>query len=302
MVFYYPILSMVNEFWIDRRGFAYGILCSASGVSGAVMPFVLASLLDKYGYATTLRAVAVGLLVLTGPLIPLLQGRLPESNVIGAASRTDWSFLTGSLFWVYSVSNIAMGLGYFFPALYLPSYASSNLLSATKGAALLSVMSVAQVFGQISFGYLSDRRISISLLAALTTFAASVAVFTSWGLAHTFDVLVVFALIYGFFAAGYTAMWGRMGTAVGSDPAAAFAAFGLLNFGKGVGNVLAGPISGALISGASSMSGYGSSRYKAVVLFTGSCMLFSGIVAMLDLVRPIVRAMKACVGGSARMS
>lgn len=45
VVFYYPILSMVNEFWIERRGFAYGILCSASGVSGAAMPFCLAALL-----------------------------------------------------------------------------------------------------------------------------------------------------------------------------------------------------------------------------------------------------------------
>ncbi|KAK4619524.1 MFS-type transporter pynF [Fulvia fulva] len=293
VIFYYPILSMVNEFWIDRRGFAYGILCSASGVSGAVMPFVLAAMLGEYGYATTLRAVAIALLVLTGPLIPLLRGRLPESTVVGASGRTDWSFLSGSLFWVYSISNIAMGLGYFFPALYLPSYASSNLMSATQGAALLSAMSVAQVFGQISFGYLSDRKMPISLLAALTTFTASVAVFTSWGLAHTFGLLLLFAIIYGFFAAGYTAMWGRMGTAVSSDPAASFAAFGLPNFGKGVGNVLAGPISGALISGATNVNGYGSSRYKAAVIFTGSCMLFSGIVATLDLMRPIGRAMKS---------
>ncbi|EME41766.1 hypothetical protein DOTSEDRAFT_73984 [Dothistroma septosporum NZE10] len=293
VIFYYPILSMVNEFWIDRRGFAYGILCSASGVSGTAMPFVLSSLLNKYGYAATLRAVAIGLLVLTGPLIPLLKGRLPVSSAVGVSERTDWTFLKGSLFWVYSVSNIAMGLGYFFPALYLPSYAGSNLINATKGAALLSCMSVAQVFGQISFGYLSDRKLPISLLAALTTFAASAAVFTSWGLAHTFEVLVVFALIYGFFAAGYTAMWGRMGTAVSRDPAASFAAFGLLNLGKGVGNVLAGPISGLLISGVGTTSGYGSSRYKAVVLFTGCCMLFSGVVAMLDLARPVIRAVKA---------
>ena len=32
-VFYYPIISMVNEYWSARRGMAYGILCSASGVS-----------------------------------------------------------------------------------------------------------------------------------------------------------------------------------------------------------------------------------------------------------------------------
>jgi hypothetical protein len=80
LVFYYPILSMVNEYWIARRGMAYGILCGASGVSGSVMPFALLTLLAKYGYRTTLRAVAVALTLLTGPLIPLLKGRLPPSG------------------------------------------------------------------------------------------------------------------------------------------------------------------------------------------------------------------------------
>ncbi|THV65571.1 major facilitator superfamily transporter, partial [Aureobasidium pullulans] len=39
LIFYYPILSMVDEYWIAKRGMAYGILCAASGFSGAFMPF-----------------------------------------------------------------------------------------------------------------------------------------------------------------------------------------------------------------------------------------------------------------------
>jgi hypothetical protein len=44
LIFYYPILSMVNEYWVARRGMAYGILCGASGLSGTVMPFVIQAL------------------------------------------------------------------------------------------------------------------------------------------------------------------------------------------------------------------------------------------------------------------
>jgi hypothetical protein len=44
------------------------------------MPFVLQALLSRYGYRTTLRAVAVALTLLTGPLIPLLKGRVPSSR------------------------------------------------------------------------------------------------------------------------------------------------------------------------------------------------------------------------------
>jgi hypothetical protein len=209
ILFYYPILSMVNEYWIVRRGFAYGLLCSASGVSGAAMPFAVEKLLQTYGYPTTLRAVAVGLFVITGPLIPLLKPRLPETTGASASARTDWTFLRSGLFWTYSLSNFAMGMGYFFPALYMPSYALASGMSSTQGALLLALMAVSQVLGQTSFGYLSDRRVSINVLAGSSSVVAAVAVYTAWGLAQSFGVLIVFSLIYGFFGAGYTALWVR---------------------------------------------------------------------------------------------
>lgn len=291
IIFYYPVLSMVNEFWIARRGMAYGLLCSASGVSGAAMPFAVQALLRKYGYHTTLRAIAVGLAVLTGPLIPMLKGRVPDaSSQATAQPPTDWSFLKMPLFWIYSISNLAMGLGYFFPSLYLPSYATTNGLSSTQGALLLALMSVSQVLGQLSFGYLSDKdTIPLNALTICAPLVSAVAVYTSWGLAHGFGLLVAFAIVYGFFGAGYTAMWARMGTAVSSEPTSAFAAFGLLNFGKGVGNVLAGPIGGALLSIKSSVDvdSYGASRYAAVVLFTGSCMFVSAVTIVLSSLSPL---------------
>lgn len=285
VIFYYPILSMVNEFWIAKRGMAYGLLCSASGVSGAVMPFCIQALLHRYGYPTTLRTMAVGLFLATAPLIPLLKGRLPTPETT-EPGRTDWSFLARPLFWIYSASNLAMGLGYFYPSLYLPSYATANGLSSTKGALLLALMSISQVLGQLTFGYLSDRNVSVNLLTISSTVVAAAAVYGCWGAAHSLGLLVVFALLFGFFGAGYTAMWARMGTAIGNnEPTAAFASFGLLNFGKGVGNVLAGPISGALLGNAVNVHDYGVMRYKTVVLLTGSCMIASAAIIPLSYLR-----------------
>ncbi|KAJ8123793.1 hypothetical protein ONZ43_g336 [Nemania bipapillata] len=58
LIFYYPILSMVNEYWIARRGMAYGVLCGASGVSGSVMPFVLQTLLSRALHSFLKRPLA----------------------------------------------------------------------------------------------------------------------------------------------------------------------------------------------------------------------------------------------------
>lgn len=76
-----------------------------------------------------------------------------------------------------------------------------------------------------------------------------------------------------------------MGTAISGEPTAAFAAFGLLNFGKGVGNVLSGPISGALLSNTVNVRDYGMAKYKPVILFTGSCMALSAVVIALSYAR-----------------
>ncbi len=276
LIFYYPILSFLNEFWVERRGMAYGIMCASSGLSGVVMPFIIEALLDRYGYQTTLRAIAIGLVVLTGPLIPFLRGRLPASEQ-SRVERSSWICLRIPLFWIYCLSNVVQGLGYFFPSLYLPSYASSIGLSSTQGALLLALLSVSQVLGQFSFGYLSDRRIPLNILIFTSTLVSAVACMALWGLAKSLALLILFSLVYGFFGAGYVATWARMGSAVTQEPAAALTTFSLFCFGKGVGNVVAGPISTSLLSPAVTIGSYGVSKYKSIILFTGSCMLCSAV-------------------------
>jgi len=277
LIFYYPILSFVNEFWIERRGMAYGILCASSGISGTVMPFAIEAMLKKYGYPTTLRAIAIGLAVLTGPLIPLLKGRLPPSSH-SAIGRTDWSCLKKPLFWIYCTSNTLQGLGYFFPSLYLPSYATSIGLSSAEGALLLALLSIFQVMGQLSFGYLSDHSLNLNLLIIVSTLVSAIASLVLWGLAHSLAVLIVFSVVYGFFGAGYVAMWARMGSSVSNEPTAALATFSLFCFGKGVGNVVAGPLSAGLIQPIIQLESYGVMRYKAIIIFMGSCMLGSTVI------------------------
>lgn len=277
LIFYYPILNMVNEFWVSRRGMAYGLLCSASGVSGAIMPLILEKMLYRFGHQTTLRAVAVFLTLLTGPLIPFLKGRLPASEQ-SALSRVDSSFLKHPLFWVYSASNVIQGLGYFFPSIYLPSHAASIGLSHTQGAMLLALMSVSQVAGQFTFGYLSDKRLHLDLLVLLSTLSAATATLTLWGLGHSLGPLISFVLVYGFFGAGYVAMWARMSTAVSDDPTVMPMIFSLFCFGKGVGNVMAGPIGGALSAYLGFPGGhYSGTKHSAIIFFTGICMILSAV-------------------------
>ncbi|KAL9028555.1 MAG: hypothetical protein Q9180_007147, partial [Flavoplaca navasiana] len=154
---------MLNEWFIDRRGLALGILCAATGVSGLFYPFVLEILLNKYGPATTLRVSAAALTVLCGPVLPLLKGRNP-SSYHDTIPKIDYSFFKMPLFYIFSLAALLQGLGYYFPTIYLPLYATSLGLSDHIGALLLVVVSVAQMLGQIAFGYSSDLRIKRLLM------------------------------------------------------------------------------------------------------------------------------------------
>lgn len=207
---------------------AFGIITSAAGASGIAMPLIIEALLNKYGHRTTQRAIAIAMVLLTGPLIPLLRSRLPPSHA-SAGTRTDWSFATKPLFLVYCFANLAQGLGFFFPSLFLPSYASSIGLSARDGTMLLSIMSAGQVVGQWTFGLLSDK-VCLNPLVLLSTLATALACSTSWGFAHQLAPLVVFAILFGFFAYGFSSMRARMGTAMSEEPTAALATFGILTF------------------------------------------------------------------------
>lgn len=285
LIVYYPVLSMINEYWVVRRGMAYGLLCSATGVSGVVMPFVTKALLDRYGYQTTLRAVAIALAVLTAPLLPFIKGRLPAGiEHADRLHRSDWSFLRAPLFWVFTACNLFQGMGYFFPSLYLPSFAARLGLGTTQGALVLALVSIAQVFGQFSFGWLSDRHFSVGTLLMTSTVISSIAVLALWGLSKSLAPLCVFSLIYGFFGAGYVALWARMVTAVSKEPRASMAMFGTFCFQKGVGNVLSGPIGAGLLSQAtgSGRSGYGLGEYRSVIIFAGTTLLASAMGAALS--------------------
>jgi MFS family permease len=282
---YYPIISMVDEWWVARKGMAFGIIASAAGASGTVMPLIINALLKKYGYKTTLRVIAVAMTILTGPLIFALKGRLTHFER-STMTRTNWSFFKKPLFYVYCSSTLIQGLGFFFPAVYLPSYAADIGLTSTQGALILAVMAVAQVLGQFAFGYLSDKHLRVSTLATLCSFMAMVATFGLWGTAKSIGLLITFSIIFGFFAYGFATMRVGMGRSVSDDPSGVVATFAILVFLQGVGNVLVGPISAGLLSKTVRVDAYGINMYKSLVIFTGSCMSLSTIVIVLWFLLP----------------
>lgn len=268
----FPVLRMLDEWFVRRRGLAYGLLYAGGGLAGAGLPFLLQTLLAKYGYQTTLRAAAVAQFILVAPILPMVKARLPTSNN-GALRAVDWSFLRNPLFWCFAVSNLSQGLGFYIPSLFLPTFASDLGLAGTMGALILAANNLASVMGQLSFGYLCDRVSNVLVLVFASSFVASAAAFCLWGFARSLGAVLAFALVYGWFAGAFVVFWQKFGSTLSHDPQPILS---LMAFGKGVGNILAAPIAAELVTRPVS-SGYGLGKFQALILFLGASMFCSSL-------------------------
>lgn len=56
---YNPFLFYLDEWFIERKGLAYGIFWAGTGIFGSVTPFIVDWALNAYGFRTTLRTWAV---------------------------------------------------------------------------------------------------------------------------------------------------------------------------------------------------------------------------------------------------
>lgn len=137
VIFYYPIISIVSEWWIARQGVAFGVITSAAGASGTVMPRVIETLLNKYGHKTTLRAIAVAKVVLFGPLIPLVRTRLPASQA-NSVTRIEWSFASKPVFLIHQLRECFAGSRVLSPIASLTSirYLERSQREAGRGATI----------------------------------------------------------------------------------------------------------------------------------------------------------------------
>jgi predicted MFS family arabinose efflux permease len=124
-------------------------------------------------------------------------------------------------------------------------------------------MAVAQVLGQFFFGYVSDKQVLVSTLVIVCSFLAMAATFGLWGTAKSFGLLIIFSIIFGFFAYGLTTMRVGMGRAMSEDASGTVTIFAIFCFLQGVGNVIVGPFSAGFLSKTIRVDAYSIAMYKS---------------------------------------
>ena len=117
---YSPAFLYLDEWFVDRKGFAFGVVIAGGGVAGTIVPLTLEWILRTWGFRTALRAWTVFSSVLTTLAILQLKPRVPIRHAERRPQRVTFGFFRSSAFWILQLGNIIQSLGYFMPTLYLP--------------------------------------------------------------------------------------------------------------------------------------------------------------------------------------
>lgn len=240
--------------------------------------------------------------------LPFMKPRIPISPS-ASARRLDLSFLTQTTFWMLQTGNIIQSFGYFLPTTFLPSYSTRTVgLSQNTGTMLVSLFNATSIVGGIALGALCDR-FSVTNIMLLSSVGSALSVVLFWGLASSagsdssqtaIALLTVFSITYGFFAGGFSSTWSGVITQIKRDSAPSLdtgLVFGLLAGGRGIGNVISGPLSTVLIqsgslgeSGLKGNTGF-ESQYGTLILFTGITAFFGAWSWMWRYISPALRCL-----------
>ncbi|CAK7269160.1 hypothetical protein SEPCBS57363_003460 [Sporothrix epigloea] len=320
----------LDDWFVERKGFAYGVMWAAKSTVGGGMPLLVAVLLEKYGVESTLRGWAVASAVMALPVLLFLRPRVPDdcreannvaeqpsindtdrgssnNNDVDAAPATvpvpaptpstaaSLVFMRRPLFWMLMVGNIIQSLGYQMPNTYLSAYAvslgleQSTALATYAGPLLLALFSVASVPGTMFLGMLGDR-LPATTVVLISSAGSAVSVFALWYVSdlasfhgNPLAILIVFALAYGFFAGGFSSTWSAVlhDMKKRDETANTSLVFGMLMGGRGLGFVLSGPISGALLAAGGGDGADGPSKTSVVIGEYAPIILCTGITAIL---------------------
>ncbi|KAL3426863.1 major facilitator superfamily transporter [Phlyctema vagabunda] len=147
-------LAVVAHWFEAKRGMASGIAFVGSSAGGIAFPLIMGPMLEKLGWAWTLRiiAIVIGVLMVAGNLC--IRGRLPSRRNGGAIDlrcfrdmRFTWATIGVSCF--EFVLFGALGL--------LPTYALRQGFSLQTSFNIIAILNAGSALGRSMAGWFSDR-------------------------------------------------------------------------------------------------------------------------------------------------
>ncbi len=214
--------ALISRWFVRFRGRAMGIAAVGTSVGGFIIPVLLTTLIEDYGWRLALMLLAVGTFLCMAPVLywmiinnPADIGQNPDGAqqpALSPAPEAERNVLLGVMkeraFWCQTV---AIGVSLFVYLGFLANlypHAISVGIPTHHAAALLSIVAICAIAGKLTFGLVADYLdLRITLL---TSFLLIILGALTLGNANTYAGISSGAVLFGLAAGGLLPVWGTM--------------------------------------------------------------------------------------------
>ncbi|KAI4166924.1 MAG: hypothetical protein LQ343_007627 [Gyalolechia ehrenbergii] len=237
-----PSVSLLPTYFSTKVGLAIGIGSSGSSIGGIIYPIVLYRLIDRIGFAWSVRVVAF---IAFGTLfIPLTVMRM-RVRAPKARTKLDLSAFTDVPYMTFVVATLIGFAGVSIVLFYISYYALEQGMDTKMSFYIVAIFNAASTFGRTAPNTLSDRGGPFNLIAPCAI-ACGVLMLCMIAVGSE-AAIIILAILIGFFSGAFIAMppvcfvalvkdKSRIGTRIGMG--FAIIGFGMLVGGPGDGSIL----------------------------------------------------------------
>jgi len=202
---YFPAVSVPSQWFKKRRGLAVGLAVAGSGLGGLCGSPIVQLLIDTLGWQWSLRVLGFLSLASCVAAMLMIRTRIPPRMRHGPIVAF-YLFKNKRFLFLFMGSFIA-AFGYFIPFFFLAAYSASLGLSSSQGAIAVGIVNGASAVGRVFQGLVADKYLGSFNSLVLCQLLAPLSILLVWTFSFTYAVLLLFALLYGFFAGGFVSLF-----------------------------------------------------------------------------------------------
>ncbi|KAF2088673.1 MFS general substrate transporter [Saccharata proteae CBS 121410] len=263
-----PAVANTATYFQRKRTVAISSVACGGATGGMVFPAIAQSLLDRVGFAWTVRVMGFVVLFNAVVILSLARSRLPPRKT---GPLFEWRAFTEPPYALYAVSMFFAFWGVWIAFFYIRPFAVNILnVSNTTSFDLILILNGVGVPGRLLPAIIADRYLGPVNVFIPVMFLAGVCLFC-WAAVTSLPGVTAFAVFYGFFGAGCQSLLQAALASLNTDMKKAGTRIGM-GFGVvGVASLTGSPIGGALIE-------EDGNRYLYAQMFAGATMIVGSAV------------------------
>ncbi|KAI1428970.1 riboflavin transporter MCH5 [Xylaria sp. FL1777] len=266
-------ITTVATYFSTKRSFAIGISASGTVSGGLIYPAMARQLLPSIGFAWTIRAMGLVMVVTTLFVLGFMRSRVPPRRTgslveLAAFRELEYTF--------YAVGMFLNFWGVYLPVYYLGAYSrDSNFvhpsLSYVNSLNLVLILNGVSIAGRLLPNHLADRYGPLNMLAPFALFGG-IAIL-AWMVVDTPTKIYVWAVFYGIAAGGIQSLFPAGLSSLTTDPRKQGTRIGMVFTIVSFATLTGNPIAGAIIA-ANGGRYNGAQGFAGASLVLGASLIF----------------------------